>query len=152
MMSVCTFIASDSPLAAYEPPTEYPVKIDMDSGTIDDGGADDNYYLRPFAEVGEYTDKKYGVCLEWNDTEGRARRIAEYIRKALRETDFVELWHIWLMEYYEFEDRPYVHRRTVSAAELTAGHIREIDGAEIWNKPDRMYPERPSFYCLRITA
>ena len=57
-----------------------------------------------------------------------------------------------LMEYYEFEDRPYVHRRTVSAAELTAGHIREIDGAEIWNKPDRMYPERPSFYCLRITA
>ena len=151
-MSVCTFIASDSPLSAYEPPKEYPVKIDIDSGTINDGGADDNYYLIPFADVGEYTDKKYGVCLEWTDTEGRARRIVEYIREALRETDSVEFWHVWLMDYYEFEDRPFVHRKIVSAAELTAEQIREIEGAEIWNKPDKMYPERPSFYCLTITA
>ena len=151
-MSVCTLIASDSPLAAYEPPKKYPVKIDIDSGTIDDGGADDNYCLYPFADVDSYTDKKYGVCLEWNDTEGRARRIVEYIKDALRETDSVEFWHVWLMDYYEFEDRPFVHRRTISAAELTAEQIREIDGAEIWNKPDKMYPERPSFYCLTITA
>ena len=151
-MSVCTFIASDSPLAAYEPPKEYPVKIDMDSGTIDDGGADDNYYLRPFAEVGEYTDKKYGVCLEGNDTEGRARRITKYIREALRETDFVELWHVWLMDYYEYEDSPVIHKRTISIDEMTIQDIKEISNADIWDKPDKQIPSRPSFYCLKIES
>ena len=87
-MSICTFIASDSPLAAYEPTTKYPVKIDMDSGTIDDGGADDNYCLLPFADAGSYTDKQYGLCLEWNYTDGRADRIIEYIRQILR----YEVW------------------------------------------------------------
>ena len=149
---MCTFIASDSPLAAFKTPQEYSMEIDIDSGTVNDGGADDNCCLIPFADVEVYTDKKHGVFLEWNYTEGRAQRIVRYIREALRETDSVELWHVWLMDYWEFEDKPLIHRRMVSAAELTAGHIREIDTAEIWNKPDKMYPERPSFYCLTITA
>ena len=29
--------------------------------------------------------------------------------------------------------------------------IKEIDDADIWNTPDKAYPERPSFYCLTIT-
>jgi hypothetical protein len=152
IMSVCTFIAADTPLQEVAPSKEYPVHIDIDKGIIDDGGADDNFFLFAFRDVQDYTDKKYGVYLEWNYTDGRAEQILKYIRAALEKTELVELGHVWLMDYYEFEDRPYVHRRTVSAAELTAGHIREIDGAEIWNKPDKMYPERPSFYCLTITA
>ena len=52
---------------------------------------------------------------------------------------------------YEFEDRPFVHRKTISIEELTIEHIKEIDNAVIWNTPDKMYPERPSFYCLTIT-
>ena len=50
-----------------------------------------------------------------------------------------------------FEDRPFVHRKTISIDELTIEHIKEIAIADTWNKPDKMYPQRPSFYCLTIT-
>lgn len=41
-MSACKFIASDIPLAEFAPSQKYPLHIDIDSGTIDDGDADDN--------------------------------------------------------------------------------------------------------------
>ncbi len=149
-MSVCTFLAADCPLAAWEPSQDYPLEINLDNGTIEDGGADDNYFLQPFGDVQDYTDRQNGVRLEWNYTEGRAKQLADYIKSALRNTDAVELWHVWLMDYYEFEDRPFLHRQTISVDELTVKHIREIDDAEIWNRPDKQYPNRPSFYCLEI--
>lgn len=149
-MSVCTFIASDFPMEEFAPPQEYPLEINVDEGKIYDGGADDNYYLLPFYSLGFYTDKKYGLSLEWNFTEGRARQLIEYIKNLLEETESVELWHVWLMDYYEFEDRPYIHRKKVSIADLTAELIRGIDDAPIWNTPDKSYPERPTFYCLSI--
>lgn len=122
-----------------------------EDGTMYDGGADDNYFLHSFQDVQNYSDKKNGVCLEWNYfTEGRAKQIIEYIKNALQNTTSIELWHVWLMDYYEFEDRPVIHKQTVSIDELTTKHIKEIDDAEIWNTPDKMYPNRPSFYCLEI--
>lgn len=150
-MSVCTFIASDFPLTVFAPSQEYPLEINIDNGTIYDGGADDNYFLNPFVNVGDYTDKKYGVCLEWHYTDGRAKQIIEYIKTALQKSDNIEFWHIWLMDYCEFEDRPFVHRKTISISELTTEHIKEINNAEIWNIPDKRYPDRPSFYCLKVT-
>lgn len=150
-MSVCMFIASDMPLTEYAPSQKYPVYIDIDKGTIDDGGADDNYHLLAFDSVKDYTDKDYGVCLEWNYTDGRAKQIVAYIQTALQKTDHVEFWNVWLMGYYEYEDRPYIHRKTISIEELTTEHIKELNDAVIWNTPDRMYPKRPSFYCLTIT-
>lgn len=150
-MSACTFLASDSPLPAVSPAQDYPLEINLDTGSICDGGADGNYHLLPFAEAEDYTDRKYGVCLEWNYTEGRAAQIIEYIRTALQHTDSIELWHIWLLGYWEFEDRPFIHRKTISIGELLPEHIRDIDRADIWNTPDKLYPERPSFYCLTIT-
>ena len=150
-MSICRFIASDMPLTEFSPPQEYPVMIDIDRGTIDDGGADDNYHLLSFDSVKDYTDKEYGVYLEWNYTVGRAKQIIDYIKAALYKADSVEFWLVWLMDYYEYEDRPFVHRKTLSISELTIEHIKEIDSADIWNTPDKMYPERPSFYCLTIT-
>jgi len=150
-MSVCTFLASDFPLREVAPPREYPLVINLDTRTINDGGADDNYFLHAFSEVSDYTDKKYGVFLEWHYTEGRANRLIEYIKDALRHTDSVELWRVWLGNYHEFEERPFIHRKTVSIDELAAEHIRDTDEAEIWNKPDKQYPNRPSFYCLTIT-
>ena len=149
-MSDCIFVASDAPLAEVAPLQEYPLEINLDSGTIYDGGADDNYFLNTFADIEDYTDKKYGVSLEWRYTEGRAKQILEYIQIALQNTDSVELWHVWLMDYYEYEDSPIIHRQTISIEELTTKHIHEIDNAEIWNIPDKMYPNRPSFYCLTI--
>lgn len=150
-MSACRFIASDVPLTEFAPPQDYPFHINLDDGTISDGGADDNYFLHIFTDVADYADKKYGVYLEWDYTDGRAKQIIEYIKTALQKTDVVEFWHVWLMDYYEFDDRPFVHRRTISISELTTEHIKEINEAKIWNTPDKMYPERPSFYCLTIT-
>lgn len=106
--------------------------------------------MNPFFEVGAYTDKKYGVCLEWNYTDGRAAHIVEYIKNHLQNTDTVAFWRVWQTDYYEFEERPLVHRLNVSAQELSATHIKAIEQAEIWNKSDKMYPNRPSFYCLTV--
>ena len=55
------------------------------------------------------------------------------------------------MDYYEYEDSPVIHKWTISIEEMTIRDIREWDSAEIWNKPDKQLPSRPSFYCLVIT-
>jgi len=133
------------------PSKDYPVRIDIDNGIIDDGGADDHFFLLSFPDVQDYTDKKYGVYLEWNYTDGRAEQILMYLRAVLEKTEIVELWPVWLMDYYEYEDSPVIKKRTISIAEMTIQDIKEIDNAEIWNKPDEQIPSRPSFYCLRIT-
>ena len=150
-MSVCLFLASDMPLTEFAPLQDYPLHINIDNGTVYDGDADDNYFLSFFSDVADYTDKKYAVSIEWRYTDGRAKQIIEYIRTALQKSDSLEFWHVWLMDYYEFEDRPFIHRKTISIDELTTEHIKEIDNAVIWNTPDKMYPERPSFYCLTVT-
>ena len=150
-MSVCKFIASDMPLAEFRPSQEYPYHVNIDDGTIYDGDADDNYFLFFFKDVDLYTEREYGVYLEWDYTEGRARQIIEYIKKALEESESVEFWSVWLMDYYEYEDRPYIHRTEISIDELTVEDIKKINDAEIWNKSDKMNPERPSYYCLTIT-
>ena len=149
-MSVCRLIASDLPLQEFTPSEDYPLEINVDNGTIYDGGADDNYFLTTFSRVKDYTNKNYGVYLEWEYTDGRAKQIIEYIKTAVQKTDSVEFWLVWLMDYYEYEDRPFVRRKTISVSELTTEHIKEINNAVIWNTPDKMYPERPSFYCLTI--
>ncbi len=149
-MSVCTFIASDHPLPPVRPSRNYPLDINIDTGAICDGGAEDNFFLHPFEDVQSYSDKKYGVWLEWRYTDGRAKNIIKYIADALRYTDSVELWHVWLAEYYEYEDSPVIHSRTISIQDLTQKDIRELDSTEIWNTPDKTYPNRPSFYRWTI--
>ena len=146
-MSVCTFLAADCPLKEMAPHMDYPVHIDVDRGIIDDGGADDNYFLNEFQDVSSYTDKKYGVRLEWNYTEGRARQILEYIKAALAHTEEVELWHVWLMDYYEYDERPIIRQQKISFEQLSVIELKELDDAAVWNNPDC---NRPSFYCLVV--
>ena len=148
-MSVCTFIASNSPLPSVSPSKEYPVYINIDTGVIDDGGADDNFFLLPFNDIDLYTNKEYGVYLEWNYTDARAENIINYLKEALKNDDAVELWHVWLMDYYEYEDRPIIYHSSISINDLTTQDIKEFDNEKIWNNKD--YPNRPSFYCLTIT-
>ncbi len=150
-MSVCTFIASDHPLPTHSPSRDYPPEINLDLGTVYDGEAEDNFFLHIFEEVGDYSDKKYGVWLEWNYTHGRAGQIIKYIKAALQHTDSVELWHVWLSAYCEYEDSPVIHGRRISISELTESHIKELDSAEIWNTPDKIHPNRPSFCRWTIT-
>ena len=152
-MSVCTFIASDNPLPEHFPQKEYPCELNIDNGTVSlyDGDADDNYYLKNFIDTGGFTDKKYAVTLEWNYyTEGRGKQIVEYIKFALKHSDSVELWHVSMSDYWEYEERPFIHRKNIRLDDLKTEHIRETYDANIWNKPDKKFPERPSFYCLSI--
>lgn len=150
-MSVCTFLAADVPLKAVRPSQEYPVHFDIDAGTIYDGDAEDNFFLHPFEDVTDYTEKRYGVLLDWNYyTEGRAKKVTEYIKEILATTDAVELWHAWMPVYEEYEESPVIKKKEITVAELTTEVVREWDALEIWNHPDKNYPERPSFYRLTI--
>lgn len=147
-MSHCVFIAADTPLPEVTPSQEYPLEINLDTGTIFDGGADDNYFLLAFDEVDLYCEKEYGVYLELPQfTDGRAGRIIDYIRTALMQSDSVEIWNVWLSGYWEFDDRPHICKRTVPIDELTTEDIKEIVQAENWDNRDH---NRPWFYCLEI--
>ena len=145
-MSVCTFFASDKPLQSHSPMHDYPVFIDIDIGESFDGGTDDNFHLIPF-DCSAYTDKKYAVSLEWRYTEGRAAKIVEYIKNHLENADSLEMWHVWLTDYYEFDDRPVMRYYITTAQELETSDIKHFDEAEIWNNKDK---NRPSFYRLTI--
>lgn len=51
-MSACIFFASDAPLPEVFPPPEYGyLAINVDDGTIGDGGADDNFALRTYPSI-----------------------------------------------------------------------------------------------------
>lgn len=62
-----------------------------------------------------------------------------------------EVCHVWLMDYYEYEDSPVIHKRKLSINEMTIRDIYELDHADIWTSPDKNIPSRPSFYRLIIT-
>ncbi len=147
-MSVCIFIAADCPLAEVRPSKAYPLHINLDTGTIYDGGADDNYFLLPFHDVDIYCNKKYGVELELPQySDGRANRIISYIKNVLTQTESVELWNVWLLGYWEYDKRPVIRRKSMHIDDLTVDEIREIHEAIHWNNKDR---NRPSFYCIEI--
>lgn len=152
-MSACCFIASDFPLKEHSPEKDHPISINIegDAISVDDGGLDDNYFLNDFPDVSLYTDKKHGVSLEWRYTSGRAKRIIDYVRAALNDTDEVEIWLVWLLGDWEFDERPIIHRKKLSVNDVTEKDIEAIDSADIWRKEDKNYPERPSFYCLTVT-
>ena len=148
-MSHCIFIAADTPLPEVTPSQDYPLHIDLDTGTIFDGGADDNYCLLPFDEVDLYCEKEYGVYLELLQfTNGRAEQIIAYIRTVLMQAGSVEIWNVWLSGYWEFDDRPHICKRTAPIDELTTEDIKEIVQAENWDNRDH---NRPWFYCLEVT-
>ena len=148
-MSVCTFLAANYPMPEAAPKKEYPRYINVDEGTIFDGDADDNFFLHNFESAKDYTDKEYSVYLEWAYyTEGRARLLLDYIKDILENTDSVEIWHVWLMDYYEYHECPIINFKTIVFNELTVDCIKKIDNAGIWDNSDS---NRPSYYCLRVT-
>ncbi len=147
-MSVCVFIAADSPLAPHKPSGEFRMNIDLNCCTVDDGGADDGYFLHEFNDVDIYCSKKYGVeILMDRYTVEKGNQIIEYIRKVLENSISVEIWNVWLLGYWEYEDRPHIHKQTIRIDELTANHIKEIYTAKNWVNGDNI---RPWFYGVEI--
>ena len=146
--SVCVFVAADCPLPEARPSRECPLHVDLEGNTVHEGRADDNFSLLLFDDVSVYCEKKYGVYLELPAyTNGRAKQILDYIRSVLRQTESAELWNVWLLGCWEYDDRPYIHRKTVPIDDLTVADIKGIIDAKNWNGKD---PQRPSFYCMEI--
>ena len=145
-MSVCLFLAAACPMREVHPTKEYPLEINVDTGTIYDGNADDNYHLYPFPDVDLYTAKTYGMQLEWAYyTEGRAWKLTEYIRELLKQTECVELWQVWLGA-----DDAKVKTISVTSAELKPENIQMADQHELWTRPSDPF-DTPTYYCLRIS-
>ena len=84
-------------------------------------------------------------------TDEEANRLLKYIKEGLKKDKSIELWHVWLGDYYEYEDSPVIHKKVRSIKELTVQDIQELASTEIFNHPDKYIPSRPSFYCLKIT-
>ena len=147
-MSVCIFLAANYPLPDVSPEKEYPLHINIDTGEIYDGDADDNFFLHAFQDVKYYTDKKHGVELEWAYcTEGRVERIRKYVEKILEHTESVEIWRVWLRDYYEYDERPIITKKKFSLKELGVKEMEVLEATKIWRDDN---PERPHFTCLEI--
>ncbi len=136
-MSVCIFLASDSPLKTHSPSKEYPLEINVDTGEVFDGGADDNFFLYDFSDVQSCSDKKFGVCLEWNYTDGRCEKLIDYIKDALTDAETAELWKIWNGYYYEYDESPVIHKKIVSVSDLSLELVKQLVDSDIFNKPTK---------------
>ncbi len=71
-------------------------------------------------------------------------------KNSLEHEASIEIWHVWLTDYYEYNESPVIQKCAVSFSDVSIDDIKEIDNAEIWNTPDRRNPLRLSFYCLVI--
>ena len=86
--------------------------------------------------------------IELDDT-GLDQPSMKYIKDNLASADTIEMWHVWLTGgYYEYYERPVIHKYEATIADLTVEDIKYMDEAEIWNNRDK---NRPSFYCLTIS-
>lgn len=78
-----------------------------------------------------YTDKKYRVCLEWDYTEGRAKKIIQYVREHLEHTSELEIWHIWMGDGV----CPKIRKCTILIDELTPDDLKELSDLEVYKEP-----------------
>jgi hypothetical protein len=68
------------------------------------------------------------------------------IKSALAECDRVELWTVWLMDYYEYDERPHYNTRDIALDELNAEDIMDISEVNVWGNSK----DRPTYYCLAV--
>ena len=107
---------------------------------------DDFSLLEMDYDLKKYSNKKFGVYIEWSfPTNSKAQNVAKYIQKILEETDNVEIWCVWLSE----SKPPLIKTTTIKSDELEAKHIMVLANADIWNNTD---DEVPTYYCLNVIA
>ncbi len=118
--------------------------IDTTLGTIEDGGFDDDFAILKLDDTTEdiYTEKKYRCYLEWMlYTEGRSKKIIEYVKRHLEHTDEIEIWRIWMGN----ENRPYIKKRTIHIDEFTPIDLQKLEGLDVSSEPI-------THHCLVITS
>jgi hypothetical protein len=121
------------------------IHIDTVHKTIDDGGHDDNFAIRPLEKTADiFSEKQYCVYLEWQFTEGRANRIIEYLKEHLAHTDSVEIWHIWMGHHDEYDYPPRIRNSEISKDKLSADVLKEITALAVWQEPI-------THYCFTIS-
>lgn len=141
-MSLCTFLAAACDL---------PEKMRPD-GCIPELGptqaADEDYGLYAFPDFDGHTALPHAVCLEWDGfTPGRAEHLIAYLRAALERCERVELWHVWLTGYCEYDERPFRKTKRVSLRDLTPHDLEAICEFDVWAQDQT----RPTDVCLIIT-
>ena len=122
-MSVCTFIAANCPLDEVKPSKEYPLMINVDTRSVLTVMLMINS-LYEFMEVTDYTDKTYGVYLEWAYyTEGSAKLILKYIEETLRYTATRSVARVFTWCFYKYDERPIIYRKTLHFHEVVPEDI-----------------------------
>ena len=129
------------------------ISIDMDPLTGEvtvTGDVDDNFDIWPVDMVDTLrTQRPFLAAVEWgNPTPGRAAMLLDYIRRHLETAEDVELWQLWMG--CEGEEQPYVKRRSVKLAELTAEIVFNHVQSDVFA---HSFPHVDSItqYCLTIT-
>lgn len=147
-MSACTFLAAALELPEKERPECCTLEIDSERGMVSDANAEDDYGLYAFTDFDGHTELPYAVSLAWSGfTMGRAKHLIAYIRAALKHCDRVELWHVWLTGFCEYDERPSRKTKVVSICDLTIDDIQAVCAFDVWPREKA----KPTDVCLVIT-
>ena len=145
-MSSVMLIASDLPLREVPYPPNYKVNINVDNGTIDDGGGNDGFAILPVEYPENVPDipskKKYFAVLEWHYTPGRAEEVIRYLNERLKTAAEIELWHTWA-EYAELGHK--LKKTKIPVNKLSAADLHKLEQTEVWKEP-------ATDYCYVVTG
>lgn len=141
-MSACTFLASDIPLNNYT----YLYNKEIFIGKNNNIEFYTNRYLSLFEKdnVIDYTNKKYGVEIQWDYDEELGEKIIDYISDVLKETECIELWSIWNSD----ENPNDIKKFNFSIKNITPDLLKMFELLEFWINPRT---NKPTFYCINIT-
>lgn len=120
------------------------IHFDLDHGTVEDGGFDDDFSILPLppglSREDIYTTKKYQSAIECIWTEGRAKAIIEFLRIHLEVADEMELWRI----YMGSGEQPKILRYEAQIDTFTPEDLIEIADLPVYEK-------EPIHHCVTIT-
>ena len=106
------------------------IKIDIETGCIDDGDFDDDFAVWvPDLPHDMPTEKPFAAVLQWGRfTEGRTLQFIEYLREQLKISPEIELFSVWLDDDVVIEESA-----ELSINELTPSHIQKLEQHPIIN-------------------
>ncbi len=114
---------------------------------IFDKDADDDFALHIFESVSYYCDMPYGVYIECNYfTEGRVKKIIDYIKNIMAKTNCVEIWNVWLSKY----EHTKVNIIEIKIDELQAENLYKLKECSNFDDSEDNY-NIVTHYCLKIT-
>ena len=126
-MSMLTYIASDAVLK------EAAVREEPD---FSHEPWDDGFCIVPLEGAVDdvWTEKKNKCALEWDFSQTRAHYVIDYLREALRHTDEVEIWHIWM----GLIEKPIVRTKHLSIDALTPEDLLWLEERNVWETVDEI--------------